>query len=116
MEDATTIEKLIERAEKYSKTSLELYKHEAIFKATNIVGNLAVKIAISIVIAMFFLFVNLGLAIFIGQQLGQLSYGFFIVSLIYLIFAVLIYIFRESCIKNPLGNLIISEMKNENIL
>ena len=112
----TTIEKLIEKAEIYSKTTLELCKYEAVYKSADIFSNLAVKMALSIVVVMFLLLVNVGLSLWVGQELGEVYYGFFVISFGYLFITFLIYIFRDNWIKSPVSNFIINKMKNENVL
>lgn len=112
--NTTTIEKLIEKAEIYSKTTLELCKYEALYKAADIFSNLTVKLVLASVVVMFLLFTNIGLALFIGNYLGDVCLGFFIISLAYLLLGILLYIFKDEWIKNPMSNFIISKMTNTN--
>ena len=112
----TTIEKLIEKAEIYSKTTLELCKYQAVNKSADIFSNLAVKLTISLVVVLFLLMFNVGLALWIGKELGEIFYGFFAVAFWYFCLAILLYIFKEEWIKSPVSNYIISKMKNENAL
>ncbi|CAM3605379.1 hypothetical protein O8E88_002314 [Flavobacterium psychrophilum] len=112
----TTIEKLIEKSEIYAKTTLELCKYEAVYKSADIFSNLAVKMAITFVVVLFLLLINVGLALFVGQYLGEIYYGFFVVAFGYLCLAILLYIFREEWVRTPVSNFIINKMKNENIL
>ena len=112
----TTIEKLIEKSEIYAKTTLELCKYEAVYKSADIFSNLAVKMALTLVVVFFLLLVNVGLALWVGQELGEIYYGFFVVAFVYLFLALLIYIFREDWVKTPVSNFIINKMKNENVL
>ena len=47
MENSTaTIEKLIEKAEVYSKTTLELCKCNAIYEAANVFSSLAIRLVL----------------------------------------------------------------------
>jgi hypothetical protein len=112
----TTIEKLIEKAEIYSKTTLELCKFQAVNKSADIFSNIAVKLTISLVVVLFLLMLNVGLALCIGKVLGEIYYGFFAVAFWYFCVAILLYIFRDEWIKNPVSNFIINKMKNENAL
>ncbi len=112
----TTIEKLIEKSEIYAKTTLELCKYEAVYKSADIFSNLAVKMALTLVVVLFLLLVNVGLALCVGQYLGEVYYGFFVIAFVYLFLALLLYIFREEWVKSPVSNFIINKMKNENIL
>jgi hypothetical protein len=112
----TTIEKLIEKAEIYSKTTLELCKYEAVYKSADIFSCLAVKLAITFVVVVFLLLVNIGLSLCVGQYLGEIYLGFFVIAFGYLCLAVLLYVFREEWVKSPVSNFIINKMKNENLL
>ncbi|MBP6754554.1 MAG: hypothetical protein KA210_00290 [Bacteroidia bacterium] len=106
----TTIEKLIEKAETYSKTSLALCKNEAVYKLADIFSNLSVKLAISIVVILFILFMNIGLALFIGDYLEATYMGFFVIGFGYFFLSILLYIFRKSWIITPVSNFIIHKM------
>jgi hypothetical protein len=112
MENTKTIEKLIEKAEIYSKTTLELCKYEAVYKSADIFSNLAVKVAMTVVVVMFLLLVNVGLALWIGKELGEIYYGFFVVAFGYLCLGFLLYIFRYEWVRNPVSNFIINKMKS----
>jgi hypothetical protein len=107
----TTIEKLIEKVELYSKTSIELFKYNAIFKSADLFSNLAVKLAIIVVVIMFSLLLNIGLALWIGKLLGESYYGFFVIASFYFIIGILIYTFRNNWIKKPVSNFIISKLQ-----
>ena len=107
---ASTIETLIQKLESYSKTSITLYKYKAIYTSADIFSNLAVKLTIALVIVMFLILVNIGLSLWIGEIIGQAYYGFFVVSLIYLLLALLFYIFQMPLIKRPVSNFIISHI------
>ena len=113
--NTTTIEKLIEKAEIYSKTSLELLKYEAVYKSADIFSNLAVKLSITLVVVLFLLFINIGIALFLGSYLGETYYGFVVVGLAYLFISILLFIFKDEWIKHPVSNFIISKMNNNDI-
>ena len=110
MENATTIEKLIEKAENYSKTTFELCKYNAVYKSADIFSSLAAKVIITLVIVLFSLLVNIGLSLWLGELIGHAYYGFFIIALLYLAIALLLYIFRYEWIKKPISNFIINQL------
>ena len=110
MENVTTIEKLIEKAEDYSKTTFELCKYNAVYKSADIFSSLAVKVIITLVIVLFSLLVNIGLSLWLGELIGHTYYGFFIIALLYLALALLLYIFRYEWIKKPISNFIINRL------
>ncbi|MES2747078.1 MAG: hypothetical protein V4648_01795 [Bacteroidota bacterium] len=109
----TQIEQLIEKAEVYSRTSLKLLKYNAIFKSADIASNLAVKLAIAVTVVMFSLFISIGLALWIGKELGETFYGFFVVASVYLLIGIVIYLLRDNWIKNPVSNFIISRLQKK---
>jgi hypothetical protein len=111
---ATPIEILFERAEDYSKTSIELFKLHAVDKSADVVSSLAERLVISIVVALFFVSVTVGLALWIGELLGKTYYGFFAIAGFYAIAAVVVYAFRHSWIKEPLSNTIITKLLRQN--
>ncbi|MBC7605553.1 MAG: hypothetical protein H7199_01170 [Burkholderiales bacterium] len=116
MEDnPTTIEMLYERAENYTKTAIELAKLSMIEKSADIFSSLASYIAIGVVVGMFSMLTNFGLAIMIGQWLGNVYYGFFSVAGFYLFFALLFVLFRKQLFKTPINNFIISQILKEKL-
>lgn len=109
-DNPTPIEALFEKAEEYSKTSLELLKLSAIDKTAEIVSSLAVRLVLLLAVVLFMLILNIGIALWIGDSLGKSYYGFFIVSGFYGFIALLIYVFRNLWIRYPVSNAIITQM------
>lgn len=112
--NTTTIEKLIEKADVYSKTTLELCKFNAIYKAANIFSSLAIRLVLIIVVVLISLMVNIGFALYLGDYFGKTYYGFFIIALFYLFLGIIIYLFRNQWIKHPVSNFVISQSLSEN--
>ncbi|TWI00399.1 hypothetical protein IQ05_01045 [Flavobacterium tiangeerense] len=108
--NASSIEMLFERAENYTKTSIELAKLNAIDKTADVVSSLISRMAISVVFAMFVFLSNIGLSLWVGKLVGQLYFGFFIVGAFYLALALLLYYFKDKWIKMPISNFIIVKM------
>ena len=108
--NATAIETLFEKAGDYGKVSMELFKLQAIDKSAEVLSALASKLIVTIVVALFTLCLNIGLALWIGELLGKMYYGFFIVAGFYAIVATLFYVFRRQWIKDPVSTTIIRKM------
>lgn len=107
MEDkATPIENLFERAEAYGKTSLNLLKLKAIDKSSELISTVLSWLIVSIVVALFFIILNIGVALWLGEILGKTYYGFFIVAGIYAVLSVIFILW----IKKYINNSIISKM------
>lgn len=113
---ATPIEMLFERAENYSKTTLELYKLQAIDKSADVVSSLVSRLAVFMGVALSIFIINIGFALWIGKLLDNTYYGFFIIGGFYAFVAILIHAFRHTLIKYPVSNSIITQMlKQKNV-
>jgi hypothetical protein len=108
MEDHTKlIESLFERITDYGKTSLELAKLKAVDKTSDVVSSFVPHAVVFVLIASFFLFVNLGLAFWFGGILGKTEYGFFVVAGFYIFIGFFIHFFMHKWIKKVIYNYII---------
>lgn len=79
-ENFKQIEMLFMKATEYGKISLELAKLKALDKTSDVVSSMIPQIIVSILLFSFLFFVNLGLALWIGDLLHNAYYGFFIVG------------------------------------
>lgn len=90
-EQKEALEELFDKVENYSKTSFALYKLQLIDKSSSLLSIVLVYIAIIVFMLFFISFINIALALFIGQWIGDYYLGFLIVSVFYLIVGGLIY-------------------------
>lgn len=111
MENKTTIlDPLLERAEIYGKTSLQLMKLQAVEKTTEVTAHIYSRFIAIFVLLLFFIMISIGVAIWIGNFLGEVYYGFLCLSGFYLIIWSAIYFFMHNWIKKEAGNSIITMM------
>ena len=111
MEDNTsTIEMLFERAEDYTKTTIDLVKLNAVDKTADVLSSLISRLTVSIIFVLFAFLVNIGLSFWVGELVGKIYYGFFIVSSIYLVLAIVLYNVKDKVLKMPISNFIIAKM------
>ena len=103
------IENLISATGEYVETKTQLIKYQAIDKISDAVSSVVSSLAVIIAGVFFFLIVNIGLSILIGQSLGQVYYGFFIVAGFYALIGILLYAFRKKWLKKPVANLLIQK-------
>lgn len=104
---------LLESAETYSKTSIDLIKLKTVDKVADGTSSLVAWTAVVIALVLFFITLNFGLAYLIGDLLGQKTYiGFFIVAAFYALAGLILYIFKDKWIKKPLNNSMINQMLN----
>ncbi len=104
------IEDLLDRARDYAETRMELFKLKAIDKSADIISTIASKIIVSIVLIFFFLFLNIGLGIWIGNLLGEVYYGFFVLAALYLITGLILNASKDKWIKEPVTTSIIKKL------
>lgn len=104
------IESLIERVESFGKTTIELSKLKALEASTRITSSLVARLTVIIIFSLFMLILSIGIAIFLGELLGKVYYGFLIVALFYFIAGILFHFFLQKWIKNPVSKLIIKQV------
>lgn len=109
-EQSGLIESLIEKGEQYGKTTLELLKLKTIDKSADVTSNLGSWLIVVIFAVLFFLILNIGVALWLGEILGKSYYGFFVVSGFYALLALIFGIFRKQLLKEPLNNSIIEQV------
>ena len=112
MEDdnANLIESLLERVTDYGKTTFELVKLKALDKTTDAVSSFIPHSFVIVLIAIFMLFANLGLALWLGEIIGKIFYGFLVVAAFYGIIGMIIHFFMHKWIKKLVSNYIIKQL------
>lgn len=111
MEDQTNlIETLIEKATDYGQTSYELAKLKMLDKSSLVIASLLSNVVVLTIISLFMLFLNLGLAIWMGQIIGQIYFGFFVVAGFYGILSILVYTLLRKWIMKKIGDSFIKQV------
>ncbi len=111
MDDNTElIESLLERAAEYGKASLEVVKLKALDKTSDAVSSLIPHSLVFVLIAVFTLFLNLGLAFWIGEIIGKTFIGFFIVAAFYGVIVIVLHFFMHKWLKKIICNYIIKNV------
>ena len=110
MEDKSKIEKIYERVEQFALTSIELYKLKAWQKAAEIATTVATSLLMGVFGLLFLLFVSVGLAVYLGEIMGRMHYGFMVVSGIYLLLAIIVYALRARVLKDKLNTYIVRKI------
>lgn len=104
------LESLVDRATDYGKTSFELAKLKAVDKASDVVSSVIPHAVVLILISSFMLFLNLGLALWLGEIFGKLFYGFFMVAAFYVILGTIVHLFMHKPIKKLIRNYVIKQL------
>jgi hypothetical protein len=109
-ENANLLELLVERATDYGKTSVELVKLKALDKTADLVSAIIPLSVFILLISTFLLFLNLGIAFWLGEILGKVFYGFFIVAAFYILTGLIIRVFLNKWIKRLVGDYFIKRI------
>jgi uncharacterized membrane protein YqjE len=107
-----TLGSLFKNAGDFVETRMDLLKLQAIDKASEAASSLVSGIAIMFLAVFALIILNIGLAIWIGDLLGRVYLGFFVLAAFYILLAILIHIFKETWIKGPVSTMIIKKMLN----
>ncbi|NCP21723.1 MAG: hypothetical protein COZ76_09025 [Flavobacteriales bacterium CG_4_8_14_3_um_filter_35_10] len=102
-------ESLFEKAETFGKTTYEISKLKALETTTVVASSLVARLSVVLMLSIFTLVFNIGVALYLGDLLGKSYYGFFIVAAFYLIAGIVLHYFLHKWIKKPLADLIISQ-------
>jgi hypothetical protein len=110
MENRSSVESLFDSVKTYLETRLNLIKLKAIDKSSGIISLVISFVTLGIISLFVFIFLNIGLALLIGEWLGRASYGFFILTAVYVIIGVVIFKNRNKWIKKPILNTLIKTL------
>jgi len=106
------IDTLLISASEYGKTSFELVKLKTIDKTSDAISTVLPFTFVLALLSCFFLFINLGLALWIGDILGKMYYGFLLVGAFYGFVGVVSHFFLHNWLKKIFCNYIIKKMLN----
>ncbi len=107
MEDNAKIELLVESAEDFAKSTLELVKLKVVDKTSDIISTIIPHSIVFIIVSSFLLFCNLGIVFLLGVVFGRIYLGFFAVAGFYLVLAVILHFFMHTSLKRKIYNAII---------
>ena len=111
MEDSKKLlETLVDRVTDYGKTSYELVKLQAVDKSSDVVSSVIPHTVVLILVSSFLLFFNLGLAFWLGEILGKIFYGFFIVAGFYILVGLVLHFFMHKQFKEIIRNYVIKQL------
>jgi len=104
------VESLIDRVKIYVETRIDLLRLKAIDKSSSFLSLLLSMLVVILIGMIFFMLLNIGLALLIGELLGRVYYGFFIVAAFYLITGLIMYSLRDKWLKSPITNSMIKNL------
>lgn len=115
-DNATPLETLFDRAQDYSKSTLKLFKLNAIDKSADVVSSLLARLVVIMTVVLSVIIINIGISIWIGKMLGEIFYGFLIIGFFYAFLGLLLHLFRYQWVKHPMSNAMVKKMMKEKML
>jgi|WetSurMetagenome_2_1015567.scaffolds.fasta_scaffold249803_3 hypothetical protein len=109
-EQGGLLESLIEKGEQYGKTTLELLKLKTLDKSADMVSNLVSWLIVIIFALLFFLILNIGIALWLGEHMGKSYFGFFVVAGFYAFIIIIFSVFRKRLVKKPINDSIVKQV------
>ncbi|MCE3229840.1 MAG: hypothetical protein K0S32_4391 [Bacteroidetes bacterium] len=108
MEDKTSpVELLFKKTESFIRSGAGLYKLKIIDKSAEWISTLTARFVAMVLILLFFLTINMAVALWIGDVLGKVYWGFFVVAGFYALMTTLVIVFQKTWIKEPVKNAVI---------
>lgn len=109
-EDPTIVDTLFKRVTDFTLTYTELTKLKAINKLTQVASAIFPDLIISILMLVFLLFINLGLAFWFGDMLGKIYFGFLLIAAFYLVIGGITHFFMRGWIRKTVANYFIRQI------
>ena len=106
---ASEVATLFEMAEEYGKTTYDLYKLKLVDTASVVSTSIIARMSVIIMISLFVLVLSIGVALFLGELLGKIYYGFFIIAGAYLVAGIVMHFFLHTWIKKPISESIVKQ-------
>ena len=104
------IESMLESTFRYGVAEIELLKLKSLSKTSDVVSGLIPHTVVLLILVFFLLFLNLGLAFWLGEIIGNNFYGFFVIAAFYAIVGLVMHFFMHKWIKRKIGNILIKQM------
>ena len=105
------MEPLLEKFGHFGQLNIDLIKYKILDKVADLISSFIARFILLLMISIFVVFLSLGAALWIGELLGKIYYGFFVVALFYGLLSIIIMSLQHS-IKMRMNNWIISKMLN----
>ena len=109
MEEKTTTNELYQKAENYAKSSLKLVCLQTVKKSSELFAALGFGFILVVVVCFFFVLINFGVSLWVGQKLNDLALGFCLVASFYFVLAILLIVFKKTIMNKYFKNWIINQ-------
>lgn len=105
----TNVEELFQKLKEYGDTRLDLFKLKAISKVSGIIASIISGIILILLLLLVIICITIALSLIIGNALGHIYLGFFIMAAVYIIIGLFVLSNRVKLLKSPISNKFIKE-------
>lgn len=109
-EKENILEPIWEKAEEYGKTNLELIRLKVIDKTSDLVSTILPNFLVFVSALVFVLFLNLGIAFWLGEIWNSAYLGFFAVAAFYGVCGLIIHFLMHDKLKERIRNAVIKQL------
>lgn len=107
------VEDLAEKVKDYLNTRISLVKLQFAARTSKVLSNLIASLVVFLILMLFIIFAGIALALALSAWIGPLYSGFLIVAGLFLLTGIIIWKKRESLLRIPIMNSIISQLSND---
>ncbi|MFN3756965.1 MAG: hypothetical protein ACK4RM_08410 [Flavobacterium sp.] len=111
-EQIILLEELFEKIKNLSKSTIELVTLRFYRKLTGVIALIITDVIVIILISFMLFLLNIALALWIGELLGKMSYGFLIVGAFYGILGLLAHLFFRKAIHKLIKKNLVNHLLN----
>lgn len=108
-EKITMVQDLIEKAEIYAKTTIDLYKLRAVDKGADLFAGIVSALLMVVFVILLLIVFSIALGFYAGELLGKTHYGFFAVTGLYILIIAGIMLSKKA-LKATFGNLFVRQI------
>ena len=105
------MEPLLEKVGQFGQLNIDLIKFKILDKVADIISSFIARFILILMLSIFVIFLSIGAALWIGELLGKIYYGFIMIALFYGLISIFI-LYLQQAIKQRMNNWIISKMLN----
>jgi fatty acid desaturase len=109
-ENEKSIEALLEQTVEYANTSIKLVKLKALDTTSEVLSSFVPNSIVFFLFASLLFFLNLGIAFWLGEIMGNNSYGFFVVAAFYGVLGFIVHFFMHNMLKKKICDYIIKQV------
>jgi hypothetical protein len=115
-QSSNLFESLIGNTQDYVETRLTLFKLKLVDKSSDLASAILSFLPLILTFVIVFILLNIGIALLIGDWVGRASWGFLILTAVYIITGLVLFKQRTKWIKLPFANMLIRKfLKNTKV-